>query len=471
MLASQQLSWFSLPVIADQSLSTSSWITAPRRSLGANHQASLSDLARSFCQDTSSEFDPESSGLPATSEIVSPSPASVHDQYQSCFNHVNRSLQILYHEQERDQAFLASWKWKWEPLVHNDTDRPRPQSSTTVPIPIHHIWIGHALPNGWKELQRQWAKHHHPTEFSFHLHHDPALDSLTHAKDPRMLSDIKRLEVLYTFGGIYSDLDVWPVQSFLPLVQQARQCGCVLFGLEDPSVVSNSVIISPYPRHPYLHWLLKHLDHWMLIHNGRRAFSMTGPKFVTHGYNAAFQSGLVGLLDVVAFNPIHFSAIAGQGGTSRDLFIRWQEQEQEQLEKSSMVFAVQTWNSHLSILATKFEFINVFIDEAEQHVVVVVDVFPWIGERTPSLRLWNICAQLLAMAERKMCQPLPLSSEIKTFLLPVRVVVDDREKEQQENIVRVWVENEHSLPLSRSSKTTVVKKVIAKKAGGSGKEL
>ena len=222
MLASQQLSWFSLPVIADQSLSTSSWISAPRRP-GANHQASLSDLARSFCQDTSSEFDPESSGLPATSEIVSPSPASVHDQYQSCFNHVNRSLQILYHEQERDQAFLASWKWKWGPLVHNDTDRPRPQSSTTVPIPIHHIWIGHALPNGWKELQRQWAKHHHPTEFSFHLHHDPALDSLTHAKDPRMLSDIKRLEVLYTFGGIYSDLDVWPVQSFLPLVQQARQ--------------------------------------------------------------------------------------------------------------------------------------------------------------------------------------------------------------------------------------------------------
>jgi hypothetical protein len=192
---------------------------------------------------------------------------------------------------------------------------------------------------------------------------------------------------------------------------------------------------------------------------------------VTHGYNAAFQSGLVGLLDVVAFNPIHFSAIAGQGGTSRNLFIRWQEQEQEQLEKSSMVFAVQTWNSHLSILQTKLEFINVFIDEAEQHVVVVVDVFPWIGERTPSLRLWNICAQLLAMAERKMCQPLPLSSEIKTFLLPVRVVVDDREKEQQENIVRVWVENEHSLPLSRSSKTTVVKKVKAKKAGGSGKEL
>ncbi len=71
-------------------------------------------------------------------------------------------------------------------------------------------------------------------------------------------SDVARLALLWTFGGIYLDVDVEVVNvnGLLDYERQAHNAGVLVTGMEDETWACNAVIISP-PKHAVVGALLK----------------------------------------------------------------------------------------------------------------------------------------------------------------------------------------------------------------------
>lgn len=103
-----------------------------------------------------------------------------------------------------------------------------------IPKSIHLIWIGSQPPIKVLLACESW-KNHHP-DFTLKLWTDEDIENFvwTHPKSENFFlkarnwaekSDILRFEILYQFGGIYSDTDVVCMNSFNSLID----CGLTFF--------------------------------------------------------------------------------------------------------------------------------------------------------------------------------------------------------------------------------------------------
>ncbi len=488
-------------------------------------------VARNWCRSAEGgTFDPEGSLLPAAGPAAAVATAagagSGSAPFKTCQEHVTQCLEIL-RDQVFEKAKLREAHWSWARPSRERDGLPLPSSlgatkavqpyfdechPTTVVV--HHVWLGTApFPAArHARLRTRWLALHPDDGLEVRVwrHADVMADDrlqvtqqlLHHHHDPRFLSDVLRLELLWYFGGIYADLDVVPVQSFLPLVTNA--CGGpsphLVLGLEDPSQVSNSVLISPRPRHTFVGILLQNVRRWVRLHAGHRACVMSGPEFLTQGVrdmledvrreqSAVVVVGADGrtdgevkgerrrviLLPRRGFNPVHFSQLTPGTLTVEGVAEAWEEQQQQQEEEeeeeedqndpdvggSSRVlyktYAVQGWQSQVQFVPIKIEILRL------RPLAVEIKVFPWQGARLMVAgRPWRVCAQWMSPDSEPACVGIGFE---RTFW-GLRIVLPPRPRKSyrpsrstrgfRDRIslmapLRAWVETPHKVPLSRSS--------------------
>lgn len=151
-----------------------------------------------------------------------------------------------------------------------------------IPKKLHFIWVGGPLPEKFKPFIRRWKQLHPKWEFKLWTDKDintfpwinkKAFDTATNLG---MKSDIWRYEILYQYGGVYLDVDFFPLKPFDDLMT-----GLDLFlGMSDKGGAHNSLIGS-IPKHELLDKLIKTLGTGIEDTNRySKVLSTTGPVFL-----------------------------------------------------------------------------------------------------------------------------------------------------------------------------------------------
>ncbi|MUL39645.1 hypothetical protein FZ103_00355 [Streptomonospora sp. PA3] len=113
------------------------------------------------------------------------------------------------------------------------TQRPRGLVARTVrahtmhiPRIVHVVWVGDK-PYPYTDNLRTWADHNPNWDVwlwtdnnlpSIRLHNQDVYDALMHLH-PAVRADLLRLELLYRYGGLYSDADSWCMRPLRPLLE------------------------------------------------------------------------------------------------------------------------------------------------------------------------------------------------------------------------------------------------------------
>jgi mannosyltransferase OCH1-like enzyme len=95
-----------------------------------------------------------------------------------------------------------------------------------MPKIIHQTWKDNDIPDKWKKSQREWIRLHPDwiyilwtdKDIRNHIanHHPEFLDLHDSYEYPIQRADMIRYFVLYDYGGVYSDLDLYPTQNIEP---------------------------------------------------------------------------------------------------------------------------------------------------------------------------------------------------------------------------------------------------------------
>ncbi len=104
-----------------------------------------------------------------------------------------------------------------------------PPSSSSIPPILHFIWLGSSLPPKADAAIASWKEHHPGWEikiwtdeevrdFSWTNNHSKIV--FEQAESWAEKADVLRLDILYQFGGVYSDIDVLCLRSFHDLIVQ-----------------------------------------------------------------------------------------------------------------------------------------------------------------------------------------------------------------------------------------------------------
>lgn len=182
----------------------------------------------------------------------------------------------------------------------NNLTQISPQATLKIPKIIHQVWLGCPLPNAFKEYISSWVTMHAQGGWSYKLWTDEDIKKfelynrdLYDASDSvGVKSDIVKWEVVYTFGGVYLDVDyecLKPLDilhytydfytSIQPLDTQFVQLGAALFGAR--------------PGHP----ILKHCIETIKDDAHKKgATTKTGPIHFTRSFYAV--AGKEGMIDI-----------------------------------------------------------------------------------------------------------------------------------------------------------------------------
>ena len=93
-----------------------------------------------------------------------------------------------------------------------------------IPRILHTVWVGpRPFPEVFKKFRLTWMKHNPQWTFMFWGNNNlPELvnkDLIDSIKCPASKTDIIRCEVLYRYGGVYSDADSYCLKPLSPLIE------------------------------------------------------------------------------------------------------------------------------------------------------------------------------------------------------------------------------------------------------------
>lgn len=136
-----------------------------------------------------------------------------------------------------------------------------------IPKIIHQTWKTKDIPEGWKKSKEQWISLHPGWEYMLWTDEDNR--NLVIERFPDLLElydsfpyniqrcDFVRPLILYTYGGVYCDLDIAPTQNFEPLLDShikllkadgrftnmlMASCSCNIFWLKVIEAMKNPKI-------------------------------------------------------------------------------------------------------------------------------------------------------------------------------------------------------------------------------------
>lgn len=174
----------------------------------------------------------------------------------------------------------------WELAEHRFNDFLNRSLPITQRIPqiIHQIWLGSPVPEAYKAFIQSW-KFYHP-DWEYILWDEEKIKKLglknkiAYNLSPSygIKSDIARYEILYRFGGIYTDTDFECLKSFDPIIQ-----GCGFFAGHSNGArihVLNGIIGS-YKGNPFFEELLEATKRPLLSTDGMKVINHSGPTLFT----------------------------------------------------------------------------------------------------------------------------------------------------------------------------------------------
>lgn len=176
-------------------------------------------------------------------------------------------------------------KWAIAQNIY-DTQRKNLQKSEQPLIPkiIHQIWLGSPLPEKCIAFQKTWKKRHPDWEFklwtekeieSFGLQNKTAYDKTRNYGER---SDIARYEILYRYGGLYTDTDFECLQSFDDLHHSVSFYTGIAY---DEDLVLFNGLIGSAPHHPFLKKCIDEIPSHQVGLEPWKIMERTGPYFFT----------------------------------------------------------------------------------------------------------------------------------------------------------------------------------------------
>jgi hypothetical protein len=195
-----------------------------------------------------------------------------HHASETLFLSLNISLHPPLPRSMTDSVFPPPPS-KAPPASSKPLDSLYPCSSPSFSIPrtIHFIWLGSPLSETHTACLAQWQSLN--PDYDVLLHTDASMlkDSphlplvsrvLSSQANYGVKSDVLRLALLHSLGGVYADVDVIPLQ---PLDSVLSKCGDFLCGAANViggnGELSNSVLASS-PNHALLEYMLSKIEVW-----------------------------------------------------------------------------------------------------------------------------------------------------------------------------------------------------------------
>ena len=322
-------------------------------------------------------------------------------------------------------------------------------STPSSPI-IHRIWLGEYFPHRLRIIHEEWERLY-PDRVKLWRDADierllpsfsPWMNQLgVRQHDPRLRSDLLRLEILHRFGGWYTDMDVVPCK-LLPQLAPSH----LVAVLEDPSVVSNAILGVGMPRFKLLTRIMENVRRWAQYFSGEETSSITGPRLVTRAVRE-FSAEVI-LLPVSFAHPRHFS-------------------EKRNARTSCDTLPEETVLNHLfdserkSFNPTKLQLVEILPNIDEEELVVILNVLPWLGVRLEIMgRPWHVCAQGRWRDSTPRCVPFLMERVVQSVSITITLSSQQLAWDQMRggesgpaHVVRVraWVIDSNLAPLPKSS--------------------
>ena len=161
----------------------------------------------------------------------------------------------------------AEWGKAMVEHYHNHTNNP---TTCCIPKIMHFIWLGPAPINDTAPMD-SWRQHHTNWEVrlwrdqdlqSCSFYNKEALDFCMQHGHYGMASDIVRLELLHTYGGVYVDTDYQCVESLDELHCGGFYCGASNVGC----VEVNNGLMGSRPGGAIVQMLRESIHEWFRVH-------------------------------------------------------------------------------------------------------------------------------------------------------------------------------------------------------------
>ena len=194
---------------------------------------------------------------------------------------------------------------------------PTGNLNDSIPRVIHQTWKVSQVPEKLAPLQKSWTEHHPKWQYRFWNDQElaqfiettypwfwPFYQSYPH---PIQKVDAARYFIMYTYGGVYADLDMQCLTSLDPLIEQV---GGVIVGQEgqvhsDGTQRIGNALIASSPRHPFWLQVFQGLLESHAKSDPRKigsVFTTTGPSFL-HEVYVRYPAGVT-VMPVSAFYPM-----------------------------------------------------------------------------------------------------------------------------------------------------------------------
>lgn len=202
--------------------------------------------------------------------------------------------------------------------------KEKSQPERGIPRIIHQTWKDQNIPQRFKSYVRSWQKNH--PSWEYHLWDDTANRHFIQTQYSWFLpiydnyslniqrADVIRYFILYTWGGLYVDLDF---ECFKPVDPLLTGKACV-FGIESPEhslrkgvdrIISNA-FMAAVPRHPFFYTVMKQLvtDIPEQMDFGRFVLETTGPLMLSRVLSKFHDGNDITLLPSEYLFPLDMEA-------------------------------------------------------------------------------------------------------------------------------------------------------------------
>jgi len=175
-----------------------------------------------------------------------------------------------------------------------------PSNDLKIPKIIHQIWLGSPVPEEFESLQQSWIEQHMGRDWMYKLWTDEDVAQMQlynqefyDATDNYgVKSDILRWEILYTYGGVYVDMDYECLRA-LDDFHYTYDFYTGLQPLDGFFVQLGAALFGSRPGHPILHHCIETIKNdWHL----QGAPKKTGPVHFTKSFYAC--AGIDGNKDI-----------------------------------------------------------------------------------------------------------------------------------------------------------------------------
>lgn len=122
-----------------------------------------------------------------------------------------------------------------------------------IPKIIHQTWKNKNIPDKWKHCQREWVRLHPDWTYILwtdqdirnHIqnYHPEFLEIHDSYEYPIQRADMIRYFILYDYGGVYCDLDMYPLKSLDDII--TYNMNYFVHSANSPDSITNNFMISP----------------------------------------------------------------------------------------------------------------------------------------------------------------------------------------------------------------------------------